>query len=140
MTLKKLLARMFRIQNHVNVVVTRCPRIMQQLAAQTLKLLCRIIPQKIQRLTQRLSPRLVPTRLTPCVTPTIARPPRNAMHAAPRAAFAIRSVIDFHFGVRRITIEILPVVCDPKTGRLRFNPQRMRQTEISKLEMMAVSL
>src|SRR5215204_3579947 len=116
MTLKKRFARVFRIPDHIDVVVSRRPRIAQQLASNTLKLLCRIVTQKIQRFTQRLSPRLVPTLLTTRVTTTIARPPTNSMHATPGAAFTIRSIIDLDFRLRRMMIEILRVVRNPKAG------------------------
>ena len=62
------------------------------------------------------------------------------MHATPRTALAFNAVIYLNFDFRRMSIEILAIVRDPKTGFLRFDVQRMRQAEIAKLEMMTIRL
>src|SRR6185503_19613075 len=129
-----------RIEQDRYIVIPRRPRIAQQLTPIALKLSRRIITQKLKRGAQRLAPLLIPTRLTTSVTPTVSRPTRNPMHATPRTPFTVRPIINLNRQLRRMVIEILRVVRDPKTGGLGFNPQRMGQTEIAKLEVMPVSL
>src|SRR5689334_189314 len=109
-------ARAIRIQNYVDVVITSRPRIAKQLTSSMFELRCRVVAQKVQGFAQRLAPRLVPSRLAASVTTTISRPAPNAVHATPRATFTIRSIIDLNDCLRRMTIEILCVVRDPKTG------------------------
>src|SRR6185369_15493469 len=128
------------IQNNGNVIVTCSPRIAQQPTRRVFKLSRRIIAQKLQRCSQRLAPLLIPAWLTTSVTPTVSRPTRNTVHATPRTSFTVRSVINLNGQIGRMMIEILRIVRDPETRSLRFNPQRMRQTEIAKLEVVSVSL
>src|ERR1051325_3748578 len=106
MTLKKPGARVFGIQDHVDVIIPCAPGLAQQLTSDTLKLLRGIVTQKIQRFTQRLAPRLIPIRLATGVTATIARPPCNSMHTTPRRALTIRSIIDLDWRLGRLMIEI----------------------------------
>src|SRR5687768_12356875 len=62
------------------------------------------------------------------------------MRAAPRTTLTFRTVINLDFDIRRMPIQILAVVCNPESGFLRFNAERMGQTQITKLEMVTIRL
>ena len=62
----------------------------------------------------------------------------HTMHTTPRSTFTVRSVVNLNFQFGWMSIEIFPVVCDPKPCLLRFNIQRMGQTKIAKLEMVTI--
>src|SRR5207245_10853408 len=66
--------------------------------------------------------------------------PTDSMRAAPRSAFPVWSLLDLNFELGRILVQKLAVVCQPEALLLRLHFKRMRQTQIAKLEMMAVSL
>src|ERR1043165_7798688 len=117
MSCQECVARM-RIENHGNVVVTRRPRITQQVGCHSFKLRRSIVTQELERGSQRLAPLLIPARLTTSLTTTISRPTPDTMRATPRRAFTLGSVIDLHRQLWPMMIEILRIVRDPKTRRL----------------------
>src|SRR5689334_19900384 len=109
-TCQKLFARTL-VQQHVDVIVSRGPRIAQQFTAAAFKLNGRIVAQKVQCHTQRIAPRLVPTSFTAGVTTAVARPTADAMRTTPRASLALQTVVDLDRKLRRMGVEIFAVVC-----------------------------
>src|SRR5687768_4512636 len=139
MTRKKLSACSF-VQQNRDVIVSRGPGIAQQLTTTTLKLQRRVVAQIVQRDSQRIAPRLVPTSFTTRVTTAIAGPACDTVRTTPRTAFTLQTVIDLHLQLRRIAIEIFTIVCNPESRFLRFDAERVRETQITELEMMPVRL
>src|SRR5437588_12635990 len=137
---KKLFSRLLRVENQRDTVVTRWPGIDEQRSARRLKIFYVLISQKVQRLSQRRPPLLIPSRLATGVTATIANPAPDAMDTTPGCSFPVWPIVDFNLEFGRMFVEILSVVRDGQSARRRFLGERMSQTEIAKLEMMAVSL
>src|SRR5258708_38049453 len=97
-----------------------------------------LVAQEIQRLSQRRAPLLIPSRFASGVTTAIANPAPHPVRTTPGCAFAAGTVVDFNFKFEWLLGEIFPVVGNPKTSRRCFDFERVRQTNIAELEMMAV--
>ena len=128
------------IEHQLDIGVARGPRIKEQVPTDCFELAGRIIAQEIECGSERRAPFLVPAGLAAGVATTIAYPTTDSMRAAPRSAFPVWSLLDLNFELGRILVQKLAVVCQPEALLLRLHFKRMRQTQIAKLEMMAVSL
>src|SRR5258708_25512768 len=97
-----------------------------------------LVAKKIQRLSQRRTPLLIPSRFTSGVTTTIANPTPHPVRTTPRCALAAGPVVDFNLKCRWMLIEIFSVIGNPEPAPRRLYFQRVRQTNLAELEMMAV--
>src|SRR2546422_296114 len=75
------------IENHIDVVITRFPRIAEDLAAFCFEARADGIAQPIESLPQRRSPFLIPAGMAAGVAATIAVPSFHAVRATPCRAF-----------------------------------------------------
>src|SRR5262245_53579626 len=62
------------------------------------------------------------------------------MRATPRRSLAQRAIVDLYFELRSMTVQIFPIVCDPKPGLFSLDLQSMGQANIAKLEMVSIGL
>src|SRR5437588_555268 len=97
MAVQKLLARMILIEDQIDAVIAGLPGIDKEIAARRFKVLCILIPQKLEGLPQRSAPMLTPSRLSSGVTTAIANPTTDSVRATPGSSFPVRAIVDFNF-------------------------------------------
>src|SRR5258707_13475126 len=97
-----------------------------------------LVAKKIQRLSQRRTPLLIPSRFTSGVTTSTANPTPHPVRTTPTWSFAAGRAFDFNFKSRWMLIEIFSVIGNPEPAPRRLYFQRVRQTNLAELEMMAV--
>jgi hypothetical protein len=81
---------------------------------------------------------LIPPGLATCVATAIPRPPANTVRTTPGTAFTKLAETDLYLKFWRMTIQIFAVVSDPKSRSFRFDFKSVRETQITKLEMMPI--
>src|SRR6185436_20379793 len=101
MSAEKLFARLELVENQVDYIIARRPRIIEQLSTCRFEMDCRFAAQIFERRPQRSAPGLVPAWLAAGLTTTIANPTADPVKTAPRTAFAFLTVVDFYFSLRR---------------------------------------
>ena len=103
------------IENKLDAVVARPPGIVKEYRC--FKVTDVFIAQIIQRLSQRGAPLLIPIRLASSLATAIANPATYVVRTAPRCPFPVWPIVDFNFQRRRMLVEIIAVVRDPKAAR-----------------------
>src|SRR6202022_4641189 len=93
------------IENDVDVVVSRLPRIVQQALTLFLEDADALIAQPVQRIAERPAPLLGPAARSTDVASAVELPAPDAVAAAPRSPLE-----NFHFILRRILGQKLGVV------------------------------
>src|SRR3954470_18495506 len=94
------------IQNDIDVVVARFPRIAHEFTSFALVERCHLVAQPVQCVAQRLSPVLVPAR-PPGIASAIRHPASHPMRTTPGAL-----LMDLDLMCRRMFLEVFAVVCE----------------------------
>src|SRR5580765_7490107 len=99
-----------------------------------------LIAEKVECVSQGPAPLLIPAGSATSLAATVSYPTPDAVNTAPRRSFTVWPAVDLNFEVRRMFVEIFPVVRDCESAHWRFLRERVRQTKSAKLEVMAVGL
>src|SRR5581483_9817987 len=94
------------IEHHVDIAVTRGPRVFQKLASFLFEWRREGVAQPVKSFAKRSAPGLIPAGV-PGVTATVGTPALDAVNAAPRAVLK-----DFHFVRRWMPFQVFPVIRD----------------------------
>src|SRR5882724_12635400 len=125
------------VENQVDIPIPRLPGIQQQFTTYGFKVNRGPIAQEIQCLSQWTTPTLIPTLIAAGVTPTIADPTPYTVGATPRSSLAARAALDLDCEFRRMRCEKLAIIRHSQLLLPGLVKKRVRQSQISELEMMA---